>query len=78
MRRPTLFGEPASVRQHYTAVALPVDVGVDDTTVLCRKRNAFLRARQCGQEKSRYGRFKGIHGASVRRPLQALDRSLLL
>src|SRR6266446_8726406 len=58
---PTLLVKPASVRQHNASFSFSVDVGVDDTSILSRKRNVFLGHSRPSHKQSRKDRPQDKH-----------------
>src|SRR5467141_695149 len=62
---PALLVEAASMRQHHAALALPVDIRVDDASVLSRKGDVLLRRGKPRQKESRKERSEGEHEGIV-------------
>jgi hypothetical protein len=53
------------MRQHNATVAFSINVGVDESPVLGRKRDALLRRDESLQYESRQNRRRDSHGRSV-------------
>ncbi len=49
------------MREHDTAFALSVQIGVDDAPVLSWKRNVLLRHGKSGQEQSGQEQSENVH-----------------